>query len=262
MTRHHVAAAREQVDSGESPRLHGQRPSNGKRLGTLVARWCVQALSRSIKRRILRKNRRVCGETKGRSEFDATNEGYGEMRVPAFVSILCIGYITISQSAFGMEAVMTCTLGSDGSHTIALLRDRSIDSTTLYYLSKDGDAPVRLYQGDEDQSRCDDIQFACVGTKEHAFVLSAEFPSNYLQGVAIRYNTHATRWERVDLAERRRPASVYFDAEGLVVLVPHTGRNESVKRYIIYRYDASKGQAEQTYSGHLPKLRGTRIPAN
>jgi len=116
------------------------------------------------------------------------------MRVSAFVSILCIGYVPISQSAFSMEAVMTCTLGSDRSHTIALLRDHPIDSTTIYYLSKDGDTPVRLYQGDEDQSRGDDIQIACVGTKEHAFVLSGEFTSNYLQGVAIRYNTHVNRW--------------------------------------------------------------------
>ena len=157
---------------------------------------------------------------------------------------------------------MTCTLGSDRSHTIALQRDHPIDSTTIYYLSKDGDTPVRLYQGDEDQSRGDDIQIACVGTKEHAFVLSGEFTSNYLQGVAIRYNTHVNRWERVDFAERSRPTSVYFDAEGLVVLVPNTGRNESPKRYIIYRYDASKGQAEQIYSDHLPKLRGTRVPPN
>lgn len=184
------------------------------------------------------------------------------MRVPHFVSILCIAYVAISQSVFGMKAVMTCALGSDESHKVALLSDRPIDSTTIIYLSKDGDAPVRLYQGDEDRSRGDHIQIACVGTKEHAFVLSGEFTSNYLQGIAIRYNTHANRWERVDFTERRRPASVYFDAEGLVVLVPNTGRNESAKQYIIYRYDANKGQAGQTYSDHLPKLRRTPTPAN
>ena len=175
------------------------------------------------------------------------------MTLPDFIPILCIGCTAILQPAFGMEAVMTCTLGSDRSHTIALLRDHPIDSTALYYLSKDGAAPVRLYQGDEDQSRGDDIQIACVGTKEHAFVLSGEFTSNYLQGVAIRYSTHANRWERVEFAERMRPTAVYLSPSRMAVLIPNTERNESSKRYIIYRYSGDKGvNSQQAYSDHLP----------
>lgn len=160
-----------------------------------------------------------------------------------------------------MEAVTSCTLGSDRSHTLALLRDHTIDSTAVYYLSKDDAAPVRLYQGDEDQSRGEDIQIACVGTKERAFVISGEFTSNYLQGAAVRYNTKAKRWERVDFAERTRPAAVYFDAKGMAVLIPNSMRNESSKRYIIYRYEGGKGSGEQTYSDRLPKSQGVQIPA-
>jgi hypothetical protein len=182
------------------------------------------------------------------------------MRIAAFVPILCIGYAAASQSAIGMEAVTSCTLGSDRGHTLALLRDHPIDNTAVYYLGKDGAAPVRLYQGDEDQSRGEDIQVACVGTKERAFVMSGEFSSNYLQGVAIRYNTTAKRWEHIDFAERTRPARIYLDAKGLAVLIPNSGRNESNKQYIIYRYDGRAGKAEQTYSDRLPKSQGTRIP--
>lgn len=182
------------------------------------------------------------------------------MRVVAFIPILCIGYAVASQSAIGMEVVKRCTLGSNRDHTLALLRDHPMDSTAVYYLSVDGAAPSRLYAGDEDQSRGDEIQTACVGQKEHAFVISGEFTSNYLQGLAVRYNAIAKRWERVEFAERARPTSVYFDADGLVVLVPNATRNESPKRYIIYRYQARTGQVEQTYSDRLPKLRAARIP--
>lgn len=183
------------------------------------------------------------------------------MRIASFIPILCIGYAAASHSAIGMEAVTSCTLGSDRSHTLALLRDHPIDSTAVYYLSKDGATPVRLYQGDEDQSRGEDIQVACVGTKERAFVLSGEFTSNYLQGVAVRYNTKAKRWERVDFAERTRPTAVYFVDKGMAVLIPNSTRSESPERYIIYRYEGGKGSGEQTYSDRLPKLQGAQIPA-
>ncbi|WP_321923599.1 hypothetical protein [Paraburkholderia guartelaensis] len=182
------------------------------------------------------------------------------MKTTVFMPVMCIGIFSASQSAIGIEPVARCTLGSDGSHTLTLLRDHPTDGTAVYYLSKDGASPVRLYPGDEGQSRGDEIQAVCVGERERAFVLSGEFTSNFLQGVAVRYNARAKRWERIDFAERTRPASVYFDAKGLSVLLPNTGRNESPERYIIYRYDASTGNAEQTYSDRVPKLRATRIP--
>ncbi|OAJ52869.1 hypothetical protein [Paraburkholderia ginsengiterrae] len=181
------------------------------------------------------------------------------MRIAAFISVLCIGYATIPRSAIGMEAVTHCTLGSDRSHTLVLLRDHPIDSTAVYYLSKDGAASVRLYQGDEDQSRGQDIQIACVGTKERAFVISGEFNSNYLQGVAIRFNTKAKRWERVNFAERTRPTAVYFDTEGMAILIPNSMRNESDKRYIVYRYASGKDNGEQMYLNRLPTSQGVQI---
>ncbi|MBB5467464.1 hypothetical protein OKW30_006328 [Paraburkholderia sp. Clong3] len=69
------------------------------------------------------------------------------MRIAAFIAILCIGYVADSQSAIGMEVVTRCGLGSDQSHTLALLRDHPIDSTSVFYLSKNSTAPVRLYAG-------------------------------------------------------------------------------------------------------------------
>ncbi|WP_322106969.1 hypothetical protein [Paraburkholderia sp. J41] len=108
------------------------------------------------------------------------------MKVTAFVPILCVIRAVASQTAIGMEAVKSCNLGRDSAHRILLLRDHPIGGTAVYYLSKDGGAPVRLNEGDEDRSRGDDVQVECVGEKERALVISGEFTSNHLQGVAIR----------------------------------------------------------------------------
>jgi hypothetical protein len=183
------------------------------------------------------------------------------MRIAAVIPMLCISYATGSQAAVDMEAVASCALGSKGKHTLTLLRDHPIEGTAVYYVSKDGASPARLYPGDEDQSRGEAIQVACVGLKERAFVLSGEFTSNYLQGLAIRYNTTAGQWERVDFAERERPASIYMDAKGITVLIPNNGRNESSKRYILYRYETGKGEVEQIYSDRRPQSEAVKIPS-
>jgi hypothetical protein len=182
------------------------------------------------------------------------------MKIVVLATLMCVGFVAASDAALGMEAVTTCALDSNRGHTLSLLRDHPIGTTAVYYISKDGTAPARIYSGEEDQSRGDEVQVACVGSSERALVISGEFASNYLQGIAIRYNTRAKRWERIDFAERTRPASVYLDVKGIAVLIPNAGRNESPERYIIYRYDARTGKAEQTYSDRLPRSRGTRIP--
>jgi hypothetical protein len=182
------------------------------------------------------------------------------MKIAALASLMCAGFVAASHGAFGMEAVTTCALGSNRGHTLSLLRDHPIGTTAVYYISKDGATPARIYSGEDDQSRGDEIQAVCVGVKERAFVLSGEFTSNYLQGVAIRYNTATGRWERVDFVERERPASIYMDAKGITVLIPNNGRNESSKRYILYRYKGGKGEVEQVYSDRRPQSEAVKIP--
>lgn len=183
------------------------------------------------------------------------------MRTVALMLILSAGCATTTTPVFGAELIATCALGVDRNHTLALLRDHPIDRTAVYYLSKDGATPVRLYEGDEDQSRGEDVEIACVGDKERALVISGEFTSNYLQGVAFRYNTNARRWERINFAERSRPTTVYFDAAGMTVLIPNGTRNESGQRYILYRQEDGTGRSEQTYSDRRPKSPGTEIRA-
>ncbi|RFU45002.1 hypothetical protein [Paraburkholderia sp. DHOC27] len=182
------------------------------------------------------------------------------MRLAAFIPILWIGYTTTALCAPALESVTNCVLGSDRSHKFELLRGHAIDSTAVYFFRQDDAAPVPLYSGDEDQSRGEVIQTACVGTKERIFVMSGEFNSNFIQGVAVRFNNKARRWERIDFAERNRPTAVYLGAQGMKILIPNGMRNESRKRYIIYRFDAAKGNGEQSYSNRLPDSQSVRIP--
>jgi hypothetical protein len=162
--------------------------------------------------------------------------------------------------ARGLELVTICPLGKGGNHELRLLRDHSIDSSAIYYVSEDGRAPTRIHPGEENQSHGDSVQALCIGKMERVLLVTGEFSSNYLQGVAIRYNTEAQRIERIDFAERERPTAMDLSSRGMLVVVPNTGRNESPKRYIIYRYvRGNAATAEQTYSDRLPGSALTRI---
>lgn len=177
------------------------------------------------------------------------------MKIRRISALICLVTGVVSRPCFSMETVIRCKLGLDGRHSVELLRDRPVSNTAIFYIRKDGASPHRLYQGDEDQSRGDSVKAVCAGTKERAFVISGEFTSNYLQGVAIRYNTKLARWERVEFAERSRPAAVHFPDSGMEVVFDNVRRNESGKRYIVYRYDSKKSESEQTWSNHLPRTR-------
>jgi hypothetical protein len=162
--------------------------------------------------------------------------------------------------AYGLEVVTICPLGKNGSHELRLLRGHWIDTSAIYYVSEDGRAPKRIYPGEENQSRGDSVRALCIGKKERVLLVTGEFSSNYLQGVAIRYNTQVQRTERIDFAERERPSAVDLSSREMLVVVPNTGRNESSRRYIIYRYVRGKGaHCDQTYSDGLTGSAITRI---
>lgn len=166
-------------------------------------------------------------------------------------------------AASSMEVVADCQLGKDGRHRVQLTRDHRIGSTAIYYLSQGGNAPQRIYEGEENQSRGDSVKAVCAGTQERVLVISGEFSSNYLQGVALRYNTRAQKTERIDFAERYRPLAVYLSSAAMLVLIPNTGRNESPKRYIIYGYVSGEaGTSGRTYSDRLPGPAFKRIAVN
>ncbi|WP_239949744.1 hypothetical protein [Dyella terrae] len=144
---------------------------------------------------------------------------------------------------------MSCPLGRDGTHVVAVTSKRPVADTRHYDLRVGNDKPVALFDStgradsddpNFDASRGSDVQIECLGAPEKVLVISGEFTSNFLQGVAIRFNTAMHRWERVDFAERTRPIAVYLEASGMSVIFANGGQ-EVAGRYLVYRYP---GQAD------------------
>ncbi|MDN7879249.1 hypothetical protein [Burkholderia aenigmatica] len=169
-------------------------------------------------------------------------------------SILFCGLIFLSNvNAQEVARVLRCPLARDGTKSIEILTGHPIAGTYLYYLKRNKESPVPVYSGDEDQSRGEGVKYECAGSAEHVFVISGEFTSNYIQGVAIRYNVYAKEWERIDFSERARPTRIYLGRSGVLVVIPNLG-NETSKKYIIYRYAADSGQTfEPAASNEMPE---------
>ena len=168
-------------------------------------------------------------------------------RLPALTLLPCLAWgHSNSQDA-------PCLLGRYGTHAVAVLRSHPIADTQHYELRIGYDQPVALFDtaltanSDDtgfDAARGSDVQIACIGAPEKVLVISGEFTANFLQGIAIRFNTTMHRWERIDFAERTRPAMVYLRADGMSVVFANRGQ-EMAGQYLVYRYhtqtDASDG---------------------
>lgn len=168
----------------------------------------------------------------------------------------------ISSQVHAAKLVLRCSLGANhsSSNVVELRRSHPIFHTYLYSLNvpKQGGGGS-LYEGDPEDSRGQLVQAACVGKKEHILVLSGEFTSNYIQGIALRFsdNEGAGGWQRLNFAERGRPTRVYASAKGMCVVIPNFGY-DSNKKYIVYRYFSDKGQQGDTqYMNHYPTNCGT-----
>jgi hypothetical protein len=170
----------------------------------------------------------------------------------------CLTLLFLSD-AHGAENVVHCALGQGRTHSIELFRTHPIADTAVYYLAKDGGAETLLYRGEKEQSRGGDVRYECSGARERVLVVSGEFTSDYLQGVAIRYNSASAEWERIDFAERARPARIDLLRTGMLVVIPNLG-HETGKKYLIYRYIAGKGQEPKAQaSDTLPEPDGAEV---
>jgi len=155
--------------------------------------------------------------------------------------VACCWAVAGSVKAQDMKTVLRCQMGRDEVHSVELLRSHAIADTSVYYIRQDEQMPEPMYPGDEDQSRGGEIESECAGGPERVLVVSGEFPSNYTQGMAIRFNDSTREWERIDFAERMRPTRVYLDASGMRVVIPNLG-HETDKKYIVYQYVSGHGQ--------------------
>lgn len=139
------------------------------------------------------------------------------------------------------QKYLSCALGADRSHPAEILRAHPLAGTHRYYLRQSG-ARVPVFGADAEESRGGAVSAQCAGHAERVLLLSGEFSSNYIKGFALRYNTRAGAWERIDFAERARPSRVYLDDREMLLVIPNAG-HEGGKKYIVYRTLSDEGQA-------------------
>jgi hypothetical protein len=169
--------------------------------------------------------------------------------------IMMIMLIASVNTAYA-KIITTCMTGTGTEHLVQLIREKNNTGSPgdyLYYLKKDHNKAQSLYPGESDQSAGSSVMASCIGEQEHVLILSGEFSSAFIQGVAIRYNSKLKEWQRVNFAERERPMAVYLFNTGIFVIFYNKGRNESPQKYTVYKYRAGNGEnAEQIYSDSLP----------
>ncbi|TFW29885.1 hypothetical protein [Massilia horti] len=132
------------------------------------------------------------------------------------------------------ELVTTCDIGGKISSRVDAIRDSRIADTYVYYLRQNGS--VRPFFGDKDSSRGSSVQIACVGRKTRALVVTGEFTANFLQGFVLTRNPKSGVVERLDFAEKSRPAWLYLTPSETTIVVPTHGYGETNKKFIVYRH--------------------------
>ena len=141
------------------------------------------------------------------------------------------------------ELVKTCDVGSKAGSRVDAVRDSKIADTCVYYLRQNGS--TRPFFEDRESSRGSSVQIACVGSHERALVVTGEFTANFLQGFALRRNPANGVVERLDFAEKNRPAWLYLSPSETDVVIPTHGYGETNKKFIVYRHFVGSGAEPQ-----------------
>jgi hypothetical protein len=134
----------------------------------------------------------------------------------------------------GAELVKTCDIGGKASSRVDVIRDSKIADTYVYYLRQNGS--VRSFFEDKDSSRGSSVQIACVGSHTRALFVTGEFTANALQGFVLSRNPKNAVVERLDFAEKNRPAWLYLSPSETDVVIPTHGYGETNKKFVVYRH--------------------------
>jgi hypothetical protein len=158
----------------------------------------------------------------------------------------------------GAEVVTTCDVGGKTSSRVEAVRDSRIADTYVYYLRQNG--RLRPFFGDKDNSRGSSVQVDCVGQRARALVVTGEFTSNFLQGFVLSLNPKNGGVERLDFAEKSRPAWLYLSPSATIVVIPTHGYGETNKKFVVYRHFlGSAAEPEVVPMDELPAQVGADI---
>jgi len=169
--------------------------------------------------------------------------------------LCCLFAYTVSAAA---ELVKTCDAGSKAGGRVDAVRDSKIADTYVYYLRRNGS--TRPFFGDKDSSRGSSVQIACVGSPARALVVTGEFTANFLQGFVLSRNPANGVVERLDFAEKNRPAWLYLSPSETDVVIPTHGHGDTSKKFIVYRHFVGSGAEPQVVPmDELPAREGAEV---
>jgi hypothetical protein len=173
----------------------------------------------------------------------------------SFLFLFCLFAHAFTAAA---ELVTTCDIGGKTSSRVDAIRDSRIADTYVYYLRQNG--TQRPFFGDTDSSRGSSVQIACVGSKERAFVVTGEFTANFLQGFVLSRNPISGVVERLDFAEKGRPAWLYLSPSETTVVIPTYGHGETNKKFVVYRhFVGSAAEPQVVPMDELPSQAGAIV---
>jgi hypothetical protein len=156
------------------------------------------------------------------------------------------------------EVVTTCDVGSKTSSRVEAIRDSRIADTYVYYLRQNG--RMRPFFGDKDSSRGSSVDVACVGRNARALVVTGEFTANFLQGFVLSRNPKNGGVERLDFAEKNRPAWLYLTPSETTIVIPTYGYGETNKKFVVYRhFVGSTAGAQVIPMDELPAQAGADV---
>lgn len=171
------------------------------------------------------------------------------------VLLFCLFVYSFTTAA---ERVTSCDVGGKMNSRVDVIRNSQIADTHVYYLRQDG--KKRPFFGDKDSSRGSSVQIACVGSRARALVVSGEFTANFLQGFVLSRNPITGAVDRLDFAEKSRPAWLYLSPAETTVVIPMHGYGETNKKFVVYRHLVGSTAAPQVVPmDELPAQAGADI---
>jgi hypothetical protein len=172
------------------------------------------------------------------------------------VLLLCCLFAHAFTSASGV--VTSCDVGGTASSRVDVIRDSKIADTYVYYLRQN--SSMRPFFEDKDSSRGSSVQIACVGSHAPALVVTGEFTANALQGFVLRRNPKNGVVERLDFAEKNRPAWLYLSPSETDVVIPTHGYGETNKKFVVYRhFVGSTAEPQVVPTDELPARAGAEV---
>jgi hypothetical protein len=118
----------------------------------------------------------------------------------------------------------------------------------------------QLFFGDKDNSRGASVEIACVGRTSRALVVTGEFTANFLQGFVLSLNPKNGKVERLDFAEKNRPAWLYLSPSETTIVIPTNGYGETNKKFVAYRHSfGSAAEAQAVPMDELPSQVGANV---